>query len=157
MEDDMKKLLGVMLVIIVGLAVTVVVAEQSELAQYGNVWNGEAVTVVPATSNVTTLTHGWIYNNTAYISCVLNDTTIEPTGTENYTVSYIGTYAVGANITWAGLTSGSTYVGTVSYRTRLATAAFTLLGLAPLFWVIFIMGAAVVVVWKKLSPKSGQV
>ena len=158
MEDDMKKLLSIMLVIVVGLAITAVVAEQSRLAQYGNIYDPETIDTIDVdVSNVTTLLHGWILNETAYIVCTLNDTVIGATGAQNYTVTTIGTYTTGANITWEGLTSTAVYTGTVSYRTRLALAHYTLLGLTPFFWVVFLLGFAVVVVYKKFSPKNHTV
>lgn len=162
MEDDMKKLLGIMLVIVVGLAITAVVAEQSRLAQYGNIYDPETISTIDVdVSNVTTLAHGWLLNESTYIVCTLNDTVIKMKGIAgtgaNFTVTTIGDYDTGATITWAGLTSTAVYTGTVSYRTRLALAHYTLLGLTPFFWVVFLLGFAVVVVYKKFSPKNHTV
>jgi len=151
---DNKQLLGIFLIVVVGLALTPAIAAEVTRAQYGHIWSEETIAVVPATSNVTTLAHGPAWNDTTYITVVLNDTEIESTGAINYTMTYVGTYSVGANLTFAGLTAGSTYDGYCTYRTKIAAMQIVLLGLAPLFWVVLLIGVAVVAIYKQFKPKA---
>jgi len=150
---DTKQLLGVFLAIVIALALTPAIIAETTRAQYGHLWT-DTVDIDPSASNTTTLLHGPIWNNSAYMVLTLNGTVYTEAGAINYTVATIGSYSAGATLTWEGLDNTKVYNGTCVYRTLLSAMQVGLLALAPLFWVVLIIAFAVAVVMVEFRRRT---
>lgn len=154
---NQKELIGIFLMVVIGLALTPAIQSNLVGAQYGRQIT-EAIDLDPATSNTTTLGDGPIRNGTStYFVVTLNGTAYTWTGAINYTVASIGGYNGGGTFTWEGLSNAAVYNGTAVYWCRLTAASYTLAGLLSIFWVILLMGIAVVSIVRFLkTPRSAS-
>lgn len=141
---------AIFLMIVIGLALTPTVVENIVIAQNGHMWDGEALNINPAVSNVTTLSHASIWNNSAYITVILNSSTY--TYGTNYTVSSLSP----SQLTFVGLGNTAVYNGTVDYRTPLSGAEYVLVGLTSLFWVLLLIGGIAIAVVKLFKFKDSK-
>lgn len=155
-KAEMTEMLGFFFIIIVALTLIPTITNASIEAQYG-LTETEYHIIDASADNTTTLTQdGYIYNVTGFIVIVLDQanylgrTTL--TWLTDYKVTTIGDYSTGAVITFYNMNKTITdFNASISFHYRLPAAQYTLLGLVPLFWVITIIAACVVVVTKKLK------
>ena len=136
------KVFSIFLLVIIALALTPSISSSTVDAKYGN---GHIQTnlVDPSADNRTVLTYGNVRNLSAYITVRLNGTEITQSGALNYTVSYLGTYSVGGNVTLAGLDNSKVYNVYVEYDYLVPVMLVSLLSLAPLMWIVLIVGITV--------------
>jgi len=143
-QGGLGKAILLMVLIVIGLALTPTVGDQTVYSKY---WyaQDEAHDVVPATANTTTVNYGPVWNRTGYITVLYNGTNeIPATGAVNYTVTAATTF------TFGGLTKGSVYNMTISYSYLTGDAiVIALVDLAPMFWAMFIIAIPAVAVYLK--------
>jgi hypothetical protein len=146
--------------IVIGLALTPAINTAIVYSKY--IPFTDYKTVDPAVSNSTSaLTYSPRNDSTtgAYIRVTLNATSFygQTTITMNQEAHGNYTMAVDKVIVFTVITLNRTVVYLVTinyYYEALGSTSQTLLGLTPFFWVVFLLGGAIIVAYKWLKPKE---
>jgi len=153
-KPNLKIVIGLSLVVLVGLMLVSPLASMMVTAQYSNQdteYQGSAATPKAVGAGTT---YAWsleapAYNSSSYWTLVINGTTI--TGTEQGVFTSVGSYTGNSTFTVTGLTANHHWYGKITYYYELPVAQATLLGLVPLFVVIMILLSVIVCIWELLK------
>jgi hypothetical protein len=158
----MVEVLGIFLILVIALALTPSIATSTVQAQYSQFTDSKVIVV--ATSNATTLTYAAENASTGALNdlwwtITLNQTDVYglttvlfASGNVSLTATSTLTFAGGGGTGQGCLTTGKTYLVTITYNALEASGPIqALVTLVPLFWIIAIIAAAVVIIYKVLQ------